>query len=114
MLKEYDREVHPADENLPEDVRVYRVRVVKCFLKAGVPLNKIDCFRDLLEENSLSLSSTSHLSQLTHAVIFTKIIFMRGGEGLGTRLTQDDVGENFNTPVLYQFAKFWIGKLVFP
>ena len=43
---------------------MYRARVVKCFLKAGVPLSKIDCFRDLLEENSLCVCSSSHLSQL--------------------------------------------------
>ena len=68
MLKEYDQEVHPVGENLSEDVCVYRVRVVKCFLKAGVPLSKIDCFRDLLEENSLRLSSSSYLSQLIRVI----------------------------------------------
>ena len=64
MLKKYDQKVHPVGENLPEDVRVYRVEVVESFLKAGVPLSKIDYFRELLEENSLRLSSSTHLSQL--------------------------------------------------
>ena len=62
MLKKYDQKVHPVGENLPEDVRVYRVKVVESFLKAGVPLSKIDCFYELLEENSLRLSSSTHLS----------------------------------------------------
>lgn len=47
MLKQYDKttsfwRIH---------VRVYRVRVLTNFLKAGVPLEKIDIFRDILEEN---------------------------------------------------------------
>ena len=46
MLKDYDKEVHPSGDS----VRVYRVKVVISFLKAGVPLDKIDCFRDILEE----------------------------------------------------------------
>lgn len=40
MLKEYDQEVDPAGENLPNAVRVYRVMVVETFLEAGVPLEK--------------------------------------------------------------------------
>lgn len=34
--------------------RVYRVKVVRSFMKARVPLNKIDCFRVLLEEGAFS------------------------------------------------------------
>ena len=33
-------------------------------LKAGVPLNKIDLFRDLLEEHGYALTSSTHLRQL--------------------------------------------------
>ena len=43
---------------------MYRFKVVTSFLKAGVPLSKIDCFRDLLEENAFQLSQASNLSQL--------------------------------------------------
>ena len=49
-LGAYDEEVHPVGEMLPTDLRVFRVRVVSTFLKAGVPLNKIYEFRDILEE----------------------------------------------------------------
>ena len=34
------------------------------FLKAGIPLNKLDCFRDLLEENSTRLAGRRSLCQL--------------------------------------------------
>ena len=49
-LRKYDEECHPKGETLPENVRVYRVTVVKSFLKAGIPLSKVDCMRDLLED----------------------------------------------------------------
>ena len=58
MLKEYNLEVHPVSENLP-GVCVYGVKVDKFFLKAGVPLSKVDCF---WEQSSLCLSSSTHLS----------------------------------------------------
>ena len=43
---------HPVGETVPMDERVYRVKVLKCFLRAAVPIAKIEYFRDLLEENS--------------------------------------------------------------
>ena len=49
-LGAYDEEVHPVGEKLPTNLRVFRVIVVSTFLKAGVPLNKIYEFRDILEE----------------------------------------------------------------
>lgn len=64
MLKKYDAEVHPVGEGLPDDVRIYRIKVLTFFLKAGVPLNKIDCFRDLFEESSYRLTTSSHLSEM--------------------------------------------------
>ena len=44
-----------------QEQQVYRVKVVSTFLKAGVPLNKIDCFRDLLEENALRLTDRRNM-----------------------------------------------------
>lgn len=37
-------------------------------MKAGVPLSKIDCFRDLLEEEVFSLTSSRHLSELIDVI----------------------------------------------
>ena len=45
-----DKNVHPVGETLPQDQRVYRIKVVKAFLRAGVPLSKLASFRDILEE----------------------------------------------------------------
>ena len=49
LLKIYDKECHPKGETLPDNVRVYRVTLVKSFLKAGIPLLKVDCMHYLLE-----------------------------------------------------------------
>ena len=64
MLRKYDKDEQPIGETLSEEVRVYRTKVVTSFLKAGVLLSKIDCFRDLLVENAFRLSQASNLSQL--------------------------------------------------
>ena len=64
MLERYDNQVHPVGEKLPDSVRVHRIKVLTCFLKAGIPLNKINCFRDILEESSYRLSSSRHLAEM--------------------------------------------------
>lgn len=46
------------------DQQVYRVKVVSAFLRAGVPLNKVILFRDVLEENAFRLTDHSHMSNL--------------------------------------------------
>ena len=65
MLTQYDRLVHPVGETLPTIIRVFRVKTVTAFLKSGVALSKLDCFRDLSEENGYALSSSQHLRELT-------------------------------------------------
>ena len=37
-------------------------------MKAGVPLNKIDCYRELLEEEAFSLTSSRHLSDFIDVI----------------------------------------------
>ena len=63
-LHVYDSRVNPAGDGLPDSTRVYRVKVVTTRLKAGVPLNQIDLFRDLLEEHRYALTRSTHLWQL--------------------------------------------------
>ena len=46
-LNAYDSRVHPVGESLPSDIRVRRVKVVEALLKAGIPLAKADCLREL-------------------------------------------------------------------
>ena len=48
----YDEYEHPRRETLPSDQHVYCIRVVIAFLKAGVPLAKLDHFHDILQENA--------------------------------------------------------------
>ena len=69
----YDNEVHPPGETLPVSTRVYRVNVVTALLKAGVPLSKLDSFRDILEENAFALSDSSHLRRLVPFILQDEI-----------------------------------------
>ena len=62
--QKYDTDLHPSGETLPEAVRVYRVKVLCTFLKSGVPINKIDDFRDLLEEYAFRLAGRKPMSDL--------------------------------------------------
>ena len=60
-LRKYNQDVHPRGETLPEEQQIYRVKVVSTFLKAGVPLSKMDSFRDLLEENAFRLTDRRNM-----------------------------------------------------
>ena len=73
LFRTYDSEVHPVEEKLPDQVRVYRVRVLSIFLKAGVPISKISLFRDLLKENSDRLAKRKGLSDLIPFVLRSDI-----------------------------------------
>ena len=63
-LRSRDALEHPKGESLPDDQRVYRVKVVRTFLAAGVALNKLPEFRDLLEENAFRLTDRRRMSDL--------------------------------------------------
>ena len=76
-LKRFDKEYHPAVETLPVSTRVYRIKVVTSMLKAGVPLAKIDCFRDLLEENGYALTNSSNLRQLLPFILEEEIASLK-------------------------------------
>ena len=60
----YEQEVHPVGESLPEAHKLWWLKVVTTFLKAGVPLMKIDQLRGLLEEHAYSLSDRRGMSDL--------------------------------------------------
>jgi hypothetical protein len=65
---------------LPVDHKKWRIRIVETFLKAGIPLSKVDDLRQLLEEFSpFSLTSSSNLYTYIPAIVeaqdaFTKAI----------------------------------------
>ena len=54
--------VERIHEILPLEHQAYRVKVVRTFLCAAVPLNKLDKFRDLLEESAFHLSDRRFMS----------------------------------------------------
>ena len=72
-LEAYDKSIHPVGENLPEAVRVRRVKVVQALLKAGIPLAKSDCLRELLEEDSTALTSSANLRQLIPFILHEEV-----------------------------------------
>ena len=76
-LKRFDKEHHPAGETLPVSMRVYRIKVVTSMLKAGVPLAKIDCFRDLLEGSGYALTNSSNLRQLVPFILEEEIASLK-------------------------------------
>ena len=55
---------HLAREELPPEQQVYRIKVLTTFLKAGVPISKLDHFREQLEENGLRLARRRTMSDL--------------------------------------------------
>ena len=63
-MKKYNEQVHGRGETLPEQQQVFRVKVVKTFLQAGVPLGKVDQFRALFEETGYRLTDKRFLFDL--------------------------------------------------
>ena len=73
-MKCYGSSEHSVGESLPDSTRVYRVKVVRTLLKAGISLNKADGLRELFEETGYSLSSSSHLRQLVPFILHEEIV----------------------------------------
>ena len=55
-FKSYEQEVHRSGETRSEAHKLWRVKVVTTFVRAGVPLVKIVHFKDLLQEHAYSLT----------------------------------------------------------
>ena len=68
-LKLYNSVEHLRGETLPEAQQVYRVKVLKTFLQAGVPLAKLDVFKEILEENGYRLCTQRYLFDLIPFVL---------------------------------------------
>ena len=68
-LQKHNAEVLQRGETLPLSQQIYRVKVVRSFLRAAVPLNKLVCFRDLLEENAYRLSDRHYMSDLVPFIL---------------------------------------------
>ena len=68
-LKRFDDQNHPTGETLPEAQRVFRVKVITAFLKAGVPLNKLEDFREILEQQAYKLADKRGMYDLIPFVL---------------------------------------------
>ena len=60
----YSSNCHPCGETLPADQQVFRVKVVKTFLRGGVPMSKVNVFRELFEETGFRLTDTRYMLDL--------------------------------------------------
>ena len=68
-LQAHNEKTHQEGESLPISQQVYRVKVVTAFLQAGIPINKDNCFRQLLEENAYRLTDRSHMANLIAFIV---------------------------------------------
>ena len=71
--EDYNKQAHPAGETLPKAQRVFRVKVVKSFLRVGTPLNKLQYFRELLEEHAYKLADNCGMYDLIPFVMTDKV-----------------------------------------
>jgi hypothetical protein len=55
------KEKHNKDSTLPVEERAYRLQVVEQFLKAGIPICKMDKLRTLLERQGYRQSHSSNM-----------------------------------------------------
>ena len=70
LLQKYNNEQHLVQgKTLPIDQQKWHVEVVSCFLRAAVPLNKMQFFRNLLEENACHLTDWHYLSDLIPLIL---------------------------------------------
>ena len=119
-LQRYKESNHIRGETLPLEHQAYCVKVVRTFLAAAVPLNKLDKFRSLLEESAFSLSDRRHMSDHFVAAMhdrasvndaamnIVKVIYPNLLDVGCFSHTLDLVGEHFHMPTLSEFGVLWV------
>ena len=68
-LQRRDKRENVAGSSLPANMRLFRFEAVESFLRAGIPLAKLDVLRPLLERHGERLTSRSHMSEFIPAVL---------------------------------------------
>lgn len=63
-LSKYNADNHLRGESNPEEHNVFRVKVVKAFLEAGICLSKLKFFRPILEEGNYQLADRRVMQDL--------------------------------------------------
>ena len=76
-LKLYNSVEHLRGETLPEAQQVYRVKVMKAFLQAGVPLAKLDVFKEILEENGYRLCTQRYMFDLIPYILNEEVAHIK-------------------------------------
>ena len=78
LLRSTIRQSICVERPLPDQQEVYPVKVVIAFLRAGIPLSKLDSFSDILEENTYHLPiGVDALTIQNHDWTGTKSMHMR-------------------------------------
>jgi len=67
-LEVYESETSPRGETLPESHKLYRIDIVTAFLKSGIPLQKIDGLREVLEYGGYRLTDARGMRDLVQFV----------------------------------------------
>lgn len=88
---------------------MYHTKVVESFLKAGIPLAKVDSMRELLEESSLRLTHSSHLSD------YIPVVHKRENLEIREKIQGEDVAVTFDgttrlgeaLAIVIRFCKGW-------
>jgi hypothetical protein len=91
-LAKHDGQTHRKGETLDEESKVYRVKVLMAFMKAGIPLEKLECqeLRDLLQENGYRLTDARHMRDLV------PFIHQQEQDNLKTELKGRDLSITFD------------------
>ena len=63
-IQHHNSEIHARGETLLMEHQVQHVKVIECFLRAAVPLSKIQHFRKVFEETGYQLIDRHHMSDL--------------------------------------------------
>ena len=68
-LQRRDKRENVAGSSLPANMRLFRFEVVESFLRAGIPLAKLDVLRPLLKRHGQRLTSRSHMNEFIPVVL---------------------------------------------
>ena len=63
-LKAYEADTNPRGESLPEAQKLYCVKVLTPFLKAGIPFAKLESLCELLEKHAYRLTDAKGMFDL--------------------------------------------------
>ena len=64
QLAVYNEDNCTVGETLTESTQIFRVKVVSTFLRGGIPLNKLDIFREMFEETGYRLTDKRNMFDL--------------------------------------------------